>query len=65
MAIQKTVLARNAACDAIVDLVDANTPTPGILEIYDSAVKLATFDFSDPAAQQMINDIISRRLGGV
>ncbi len=41
---------RNAACDAIVDLIDAGVGA-GYLEIHTSAfgTKLATLTFSDPA----------------
>ena len=55
-----SVAAANAKADAAVDLIDASTPTPGYLEIYDGAMpatvatanagnKLATLTFALPA----------------
>ena len=40
--------ARNAACDAVVDLVDAGTP-PGTLKIRASATLIATINFETTA----------------
>lgn len=40
--------ARNAACDAVVDLVDAG-PAAGKLKIYDGAVLAVTIILPDPA----------------
>lgn len=49
MAITLTTAARNAACDAIVDLLDAGAGA-GTLEFQTSGdVEVATLTFSDPA----------------
>ena len=51
MSISKTVSARNAACNGIVDLIDVNGP--GSLKIYDTIsgppAVLASFTFQNPA----------------
>ena len=41
--------ARNAACDAIVDLVDAAVAGTGYVEIRDSTTVLVTIQLQDPA----------------
>jgi hypothetical protein len=41
--------ARSAACDAIVDLLDASSPTPGYMELRDSTTVLAVVTCDDPA----------------
>ena len=49
MAVTLSTATRNAACNAIVDLIDAGTGA-GTLEIQDSGnTEIATLTFSDPA----------------
>ena len=49
MAVTLPTATRNAACDAIVDLIDAGSGA-GTLEIQDSGnTEIATLTFSDPA----------------
>lgn len=50
MAVTLTTAARNAACDAIVDLIDAGVAA-GTLELLlaDATTEVATLTFSDPA----------------
>jgi hypothetical protein len=50
MAITLSTAARNAACDAIVDLVDGGTGTATlVIGTTGMASELATFDLQDPA----------------
>jgi len=52
----KELIAQNAACNAVVDLVDTGTDySSGYLGIYDSTVLLAALNFSNPAFMDATN----------